>query len=46
MSFPGDVVGPGFFEPYLDAENTLNKPYGGADRICTILLTIYISYFT
>lgn len=28
----GDVVGPGFFEPYLDAENTLNKPYGGAEQ--------------
>ena len=29
---PGDVVGPGFFEEFLTAENTLRKPYGGAEQ--------------
>ena len=28
----GDVVGPGFFEPYLDAENTLRRPFGSAEQ--------------
>lgn len=28
----GDVVGPGFFEEYLDAEVTLKKPYGSAEQ--------------
>lgn len=30
--FAGDVVGPGFFEEYLDAENTLRKPFGSAEQ--------------
>lgn len=30
--FEGDVVGPGFFEEYLDAENTLRKPFGSAEQ--------------
>ncbi|ELT94901.1 hypothetical protein CAPTEDRAFT_205407 [Capitella teleta] len=28
----GDIVGPGFFEDYLDAENTLRKPFGSAEQ--------------
>lgn len=28
----GDVVGPGFFEEFLNAENTLRKPYGSAEQ--------------
>lgn len=27
----GDVVGPGFYEDFLNTENTLRKPYGGAE---------------
>ena len=29
---PGDIVGPGFFEDFLTAENTLRKPYGSAEQ--------------
>ncbi|XP_076469788.1 CD109 antigen-like [Babylonia areolata] len=29
----GDVVTPGFFEDYLNAENVLLRPYGGAEMI-------------
>ena len=29
---PGDVVGPGFFVDYLDAEVTLRKPFGSGEQ--------------
>ncbi|CAG5133427.1 unnamed protein product, partial [Candidula unifasciata] len=29
----GDVVGPGFFEDYLNAENTLYRPYGSGEMV-------------
>ena len=28
----GDTVGPGFFEPHLDAENLMRRPYGCAEQ--------------
>ena len=28
----GDVVGPGFTQPYLDAETLINKPFGSAEQ--------------
>ena len=28
----GDIVGPGFFEEFLTAENTLHKPFGSAEQ--------------
>lgn len=32
-SSSGDVVAPGFFEDYLNAENILLRPYGGGEMI-------------
>ena len=32
FSYQGDIVGPGFFEPYLNAENLMRMPYGGAEQ--------------
>ncbi|KAK7114537.1 CD109 antigen-like [Littorina saxatilis] len=29
----GDVVTPGFFEEYLNAENVMHRPYGGGEQI-------------
>ena len=29
----GDIVTPGFFEDYLNAENILYRPYGGGEMI-------------
>lgn len=28
----GDIVGPGFFEHYLDSENSLRRPFGGGEH--------------
>jgi len=28
----GDVIGPGFFQDFLDAENTIRKPFGSAEQ--------------
>ncbi|KAK6185943.1 hypothetical protein SNE40_008070 [Patella caerulea] len=33
LSLFGDVVTPGFFEDYLNAENILHRPYGGGEMI-------------
>ncbi|BFZ13295.1 hypothetical protein BsWGS_16334 [Bradybaena similaris] len=33
ISLFGDVVAPGFFEDYLNAENILMRPYGGGEMI-------------
>ncbi|CAL1532738.1 unnamed protein product [Lymnaea stagnalis] len=33
VSLFGDVVTPGFFQDYLNAENTLLRPYGGGEMI-------------
>ena len=32
-TFSGDVVTPGFFEDYLNAENILYRPYGGGEMV-------------
>ncbi len=32
LSFPGDVVGPSFFVPRLNAENLMRRPYGCGEQ--------------
>ncbi|GFO11263.1 Cd109 antigen-like isoform x3 [Plakobranchus ocellatus] len=46
MSLFGDIVTPGFFEDYLNAENILHRPYGGGEMIAfNFAYNLYTLFF-
>ena len=42
LCFTGDVVGPGFFVPHLNAENLMRRPYGcGEQNMFNFAVNLY-----
>ena len=42
MSLLGDVVGPGFFVPHLNAENLMRRPFGcGEQNMFNFAVNLY-----
>ena len=40
------MVGPGFFKPFLDAENYMHKPYGAAENnVFNLAINLYMLKF-
>ena len=46
FSVPGDMMGPGYYESFLNSENWMQMPYGGAEQsIFNYALNLYYLQF-